>query len=89
MTISEIDPDDKARKLFNLLVKYSAWADGRDTIPRSYAVVKKGGIITTIVSQPDPAQLDKYGIRGTSIWSKPDGNELAGKGIQRSSRYCH
>src|SRR5216117_4621064 len=33
---------------------------GRDTIARSYAVVKKGGIITTIASRPDQAQLDKY-----------------------------
>jgi NADPH:quinone reductase-like Zn-dependent oxidoreductase len=50
---------------------------GRDTLARSYAVAKKGGIVTTIVSRPDQAQLDKYGIRGTSISSKPDGNELA------------
>jgi len=50
---------------------------GRDTLSRSYAVVKKGGIVTTIVSRPDQAQLDKYGIRGTSIASHPDGNELA------------
>jgi NADPH:quinone reductase-like Zn-dependent oxidoreductase len=50
---------------------------GRDTLARSYAVVKKGGIITTLVARPDQAQLDKYGIRGTSIWGKPDGNELA------------
>jgi 2-desacetyl-2-hydroxyethyl bacteriochlorophyllide A dehydrogenase len=49
---------------------------GRDTLARSYAVVKKGGIITTLVARPDQAQLDKYGIRGTSIWGKPDGNEL-------------
>jgi NADPH:quinone reductase-like Zn-dependent oxidoreductase len=50
---------------------------GRDTLARSYAAVKKGGIITTIVARPDQAQLDKYGIRGTSISSHPDGNELA------------
>jgi NADPH:quinone reductase-like Zn-dependent oxidoreductase len=50
---------------------------GRDTLARSYAVVKKGGIITTLVARPDQAELDKYGIRGTSIWGKPDGNELA------------
>jgi NADPH:quinone reductase-like Zn-dependent oxidoreductase len=50
---------------------------GRDTLARSYAVVKKGGIITTLVARPDPAQLEKYGIRGTSISVKPDGNELA------------
>ncbi|MFL6589135.1 MAG: NADP-dependent oxidoreductase [Chthoniobacterales bacterium] len=50
---------------------------GRDTLARSYAVVKKGGIVTTLVARPDQAQLDKYGIRGTSIFGHPDGNELA------------
>jgi NADPH:quinone reductase-like Zn-dependent oxidoreductase len=50
---------------------------GRDTLARSYALVKKGGIVTTIVARPDQAQLDKHGIRGTSIASHPDGNELA------------
>jgi NADPH:quinone reductase-like Zn-dependent oxidoreductase len=50
---------------------------GRDTLARSYAIVKKGGIVTTIVARPDPAQLDKYGIRGSSIASHPNGNELA------------
>jgi NADPH:quinone reductase-like Zn-dependent oxidoreductase len=50
---------------------------GRDTLARSYPIVKKGGIVTTIVGRPDPAQLEKYGIRGSSIWSHPDANELA------------
>ena len=52
-------------------------AVGRDTLARSYPIVKKGGIVTTIVARPDQAQLDKYRIRGTSVWSHPDGNELA------------
>ena len=30
---------------------------GRDTLARSYAVVKKGGVITTLVQQADPAEL--------------------------------
>jgi NADPH:quinone reductase-like Zn-dependent oxidoreductase len=51
-------------------------AVGRDTLARSYGIVKKGGIITTIVARPDRVELDKYGIRGTSIASHPDGNEL-------------
>jgi NADPH:quinone reductase-like Zn-dependent oxidoreductase len=51
-------------------------AVGRDTLARTYPIVKKGGIITTIVARPDPGQLEKYGIRGTSIASHPDGNEL-------------
>ena len=50
---------------------------GRDTLARSYAVVKKGGIVVTIVARPDQAELDKHGIRGASVWSKPDGNQLA------------
>jgi NADPH:quinone reductase-like Zn-dependent oxidoreductase len=50
---------------------------GRDTLARSYAVVKKGGIVVTIVARPDQAELDKHGIRGASVWSKPDGEELA------------
>jgi NADPH:quinone reductase-like Zn-dependent oxidoreductase len=50
---------------------------GRDTLARSYGVVKKGGIVVTIVGRPDQAELDRHGIRGASVWSKPDGNELA------------
>ena len=49
---------------------------GRDTLTRSYPLVKKGGVVTTIVSRPDQAQLDKYGIRGSSVWSHPDATEL-------------
>jgi 2-desacetyl-2-hydroxyethyl bacteriochlorophyllide A dehydrogenase len=49
---------------------------GGDTLARSYAVVKKGGIIISLVSRPNQAELDKRGIRGASLWSKPDGNEL-------------
>src|SRR5438477_71686 len=49
---------------------------GRDTLARSYAVVKKGGFIATLVSRPDQAELDKHGIRGASIYSHPDSNEL-------------
>jgi NADPH:quinone reductase-like Zn-dependent oxidoreductase len=50
---------------------------GRDTLARSYAVVKKGGIVATLVARPDQAQLNKYGIHGVSIAVKPDGKELA------------
>lgn len=50
---------------------------GRDTLARSYAVVKKGGIIVTLVSRCDPAELEKHGIRGESLSSHPNANELA------------
>lgn len=49
---------------------------GRDTLARSYSVVKKGGIITSLRGQPDQAELDRYGIRGAPIAVKPDAKEL-------------
>ena len=50
---------------------------GRDTLARSYAVVKKGGIICTLVARPDPVQLEKFGIRGASIGVTPNAANLA------------
>jgi NADPH:quinone reductase-like Zn-dependent oxidoreductase len=50
---------------------------GKDTLARSYGVVKKGGFIVTLVAQIDQAELDKHGIRGVSLSVKPDSNELA------------
>jgi NADPH:quinone reductase-like Zn-dependent oxidoreductase len=50
---------------------------GHDTLARSYAIVKKGGIIATLVARCDQAQLERYGIRGASIAVKPDAKELA------------
>lgn len=49
---------------------------GRDTLARSYGTVKKGGIIVTLVSRCDQAELDKRQIRGVSLASRPDANEL-------------
>src|SRR5215475_5031033 len=49
---------------------------GKDTLARSYDVVKKGGIVMSLVAQPDPAELEKHGIRGTGISSHPDANDL-------------
>src|SRR5438132_4137867 len=49
---------------------------GKDTLARSYTVVKKGGFIVTLVARVDQAELDKHGIRGASSNVKPDSNEL-------------
>ncbi len=49
---------------------------GRDTLARSYGVVKKGGIVTSLVARVDQAELDKHGIRGTSISVTPNATEL-------------
>jgi len=38
--------------------------------------VKKGGMIVSIVDDPDQATLDAHGIRGASIRSSPKANVL-------------
>jgi NADPH:quinone reductase-like Zn-dependent oxidoreductase len=50
---------------------------GKETLARSYGVVKKGGIVMSLVARPDPAELKKHGIRGTSISSHADAEDLA------------
>ena len=49
---------------------------GKDTLARSYGVVKKGGIVMSLVARPDPEELKKHGIRGTGIASHPDAEDL-------------
>jgi NADPH:quinone reductase-like Zn-dependent oxidoreductase len=49
---------------------------GKDTLARSYGVLKKGGFVATLVAEPDKAELDKHGIRGASISVKPNADEL-------------
>jgi NADPH:quinone reductase-like Zn-dependent oxidoreductase len=51
-------------------------AVGGDTLKGSYGVVKKGGIIVSIVDDPDKAALDAHGIRGKSIRTDPKANVL-------------
>jgi NADPH:quinone reductase-like Zn-dependent oxidoreductase len=49
---------------------------GKDTLARSYGVVKKGGIIVSLVARPDPAELEKHGIRGEALNVDPNSDEL-------------
>ncbi len=50
---------------------------GGETLARSYSVVKKGGIVITLVSRCNAAELAKHQIRGKSLASHPDSRELA------------
>jgi NADPH:quinone reductase and related Zn-dependent oxidoreductases len=50
---------------------------GKDTLARSYDLVRKGGFIVSIVGRPDPAELEKHGIHGASISVEPNSSELA------------
>jgi 2-desacetyl-2-hydroxyethyl bacteriochlorophyllide A dehydrogenase len=50
---------------------------GKETLARSYGVVKKGGIVMSLVARPDPAEIKKRGIRGAGISVHPDSEDLA------------
>lgn len=50
---------------------------GKETLARSYGVVKKGGIVMSLVARPDPVALKKRGIRGAAISVHPDAEDLA------------
>src|ERR1043166_2295618 len=50
---------------------------GKDTLARSYGVVKKGGTIVSLVARPDPAELEKHGIRGEAFSVDPNSDELS------------
>ena len=49
---------------------------GGDTLERSYGVVKKGGIIVTIMGMIKQAELDRRGIRGKSLICVPKAGVL-------------
>src|SRR6058998_1538832 len=51
---------------------------GKETLARSYGVVKKGGIVMSLVARPDPVEIKKRGIRGAGISVHPDSEDLAG-----------
>ena len=50
---------------------------GRDTLARSYGVVKKGGIVVSLVARPKESELEKHGIRGSALNAEPNSEELA------------
>jgi NADPH:quinone reductase-like Zn-dependent oxidoreductase len=58
-------------------VDFALMPVGGETMKRTYGVMKKGGTIATLISQADPAELQKRGIRGAPVFSHPDANELA------------
>jgi NADPH:quinone reductase-like Zn-dependent oxidoreductase len=49
---------------------------GKDTLARSYGVIRKGGFIATLVAEPDQGELNKHGIHGVPISVKPNSREL-------------
>src|SRR5438105_9102844 len=50
---------------------------GKDTLARSYGVIKKGGFIVAIVARLDQTELGKHGIHGAALSVDPNSQELA------------
>jgi NADPH:quinone reductase-like Zn-dependent oxidoreductase len=50
---------------------------GRETLAGSYGVVKKGGIVVSLVARPDPVEIEKRQIRGATVWVHPNAEDLA------------
>ena len=50
---------------------------GKDTLARSYGVLRKGGFIVSIVARLDQTELDKHGIHGATLSVDPNPDELA------------
>lgn len=50
---------------------------GGETLKRSYGVVKKGGMIVSIVEPPDQAELDARGLRGRAFMVSPSADLLS------------
>src|SRR5438309_7551465 len=49
---------------------------GKETLARSYGVVKKGGIVLDLVASPKQSELEKHGIRGAALSVDPNSEEL-------------
>jgi NADPH:quinone reductase-like Zn-dependent oxidoreductase len=50
---------------------------GKDTLARSYGVVRKGGFIVSLVARPDRDELNRHGIQGAALSVEPNSEELA------------
>src|SRR5256714_7761337 len=75
---ADVAIDYKTQKFEDIAKDVDVVVDGvgGETLKRSYAVVKKGGILVSLSDNVDQAQLEKYGIRGTSIEVHTSGDEL-------------
>ncbi len=49
---------------------------GGDTQERSFKVLKRGGILVSTVQPPSAQKLEEFGVRGTMVRQKPNGEQL-------------
>ena len=76
---ADVPIDYKTQKFEEIAKTVDVVVDGvgGETLARSYPIVKKGGILVTLVGRVDQAQLDKYGIRGVALDVESKGDQLA------------
>jgi NADPH:quinone reductase-like Zn-dependent oxidoreductase len=75
---ADVTIDYKTQKFEDIAKDVDVVVDGVGgaTLKRSYPIVKKGGILVSLVGRVDQAELDKYGIRGVSLEAEYRGDEL-------------
>jgi len=50
---------------------------GGDTQERSWKMLKKGGILASLVQPPSEQKAKAFGVRGAFVWSQQNGSQLA------------
>src|SRR5438045_1483277 len=53
------------------------WATSRETLSRSYAVVKKGGVLATTVEPVDESAANRAGIHAVQVIMRRSAGDLA------------
>jgi NADPH:quinone reductase-like Zn-dependent oxidoreductase len=76
---ADVAIDYKTQKFEDVAKEVDVVVDGvgGETLARSYPIVKKGGILVTLVGRVDQAELDKHGIRGAALEAEGNGDQLA------------
>lgn len=71
--------DYKAQKFDEIVKDVDVVLDsiGGETLNRSYAVVKEGGYVVSIVQAPDPEKLKARNLKGSNMLVKPNTTQLA------------
>jgi len=68
----------KTQTFEDLLQNYDAVFDtvGGDTYRRSFKVLKKGGVIVSMLEQPDPKLMNQYDVKAIFQFTQPDKEHL-------------
>jgi alcohol dehydrogenase len=71
--------DYKTQTFDDLLQNYDAAFDtvGGDTYKRSFKVLKNGGVIVSMLEQPDTELMNQYGVKAIFQFTQPDKEHLS------------